>query len=57
VLESPEKNNEEYLDKRVEELLKLDDSELEKLAEAGKERQKAEEMAEIKAIERSHKVG
>lgn len=57
VLEDPEKNREEYLDKRVNELLKLNESELQKLAEAGKERQQAEEMAEIKAIERSHKVG
>lgn len=57
VLEDPAKNTEEYLDNRVEELLKLSDNELLKLAEAGKERQKAEEMAEIKAIERSHKVG
>ena len=57
VLEDPGKNTEDYLDKRVSELLKLDVSELEKLSEQGKERQKAEEMAEIKAIERSHKVG
>ncbi|MCA9366322.1 HD domain-containing protein [Candidatus Kaiserbacteria bacterium] len=57
VLENPEKNTEEYLDARVLELLKLPENELISLAEAGKERQKAEEMAEIKAIERSHKVG
>ena len=57
VLEDPGKNTEEYLDNRVTELLKLEESELKKLAEAGKERQKAEETAEIKAIERSHRVG
>ena len=57
VLEDPGKNTQEYLDKRVSELIEMDQSELEKLAEQGKERQKAEEMAEIKAIERSHKVG
>ena len=57
VLEDPGKNTEEYLDKRVSELLKLDEAELEKLSDQGKERQKAEEMSEIKAIERSHKVG
>jgi tRNA nucleotidyltransferase (CCA-adding enzyme) len=57
VLEDPGKNTEQYLDNRVLELLKLSEKELIALAEAGKERQKAEEMAEIKAIERSHKVG
>lgn len=57
VLEDPAKNTEEYLDKRVEELIKLEESDLIKLSDAGKERQKAEEMAEIKAIERSHRVG
>jgi poly(A) polymerase/tRNA nucleotidyltransferase (CCA-adding enzyme) len=57
VLEEPGKNTEEYLDKRVLELISLPETELQKLAEAGMERQKAAEMAEIKAIERSHKVG
>lgn len=57
VLENPSINTEQYLDNRVLELLKLDETELIKLAEAGKERQKEEETAEIKAIERSHKVG
>ena len=57
VLEDPGKNTEEYLDKRVLELNSLPETELQQLAEAGKERQRAEEMAEIKAIERSHKVG
>lgn len=57
VLEDPSINTEQYLDNRILELLKLSESELIKLAEAGKERQKEEETAEIKAIERSHKVG
>lgn len=57
VLEDPTLNTEEYLDKRVSELVKLDDPSLQKLGEAGKERQEEEEKAEIKAIERSHKVG
>ncbi len=57
VLEDPAKNTEEYLDNRVEELLKLEEKALIELAEAGKERQKAEEEAAIKEIERSHKVG
>lgn len=57
VLDDPSKNTEEYLDNRVNELLKLDEKELIRLAEAGKERQKTEEMASIREIERSHKVG
>ncbi len=57
VLENPEKNVENYLDSRVLELLQLDENELQTLAEAGKKRQKAEEEAAIKEIERSHKVG
>ena len=57
VLEDPGKNTVEHLDNRVDELLKLDELELAVLANQGKERQKAEEMAEIKAIERAHKVG
>ena len=57
VLEDPSKNTENYLDKRVAELVKLDISELEKLSEQGKERQQEEEAAAIKAIERSHRVG
>jgi len=57
VLEDPGKNTENYLDSRVAELLKLPENELQELAEAGKKRQEAEEMAQIKEIERSHKVG
>jgi len=57
VLEDPGKNTEQYLDNRVLELLKLSESELMALAEAGKERQQEEETAVIKEIERSHKVG
>ncbi|MBP7006088.1 HD domain-containing protein [Patescibacteria group bacterium] len=57
VLEDPGKNTEEYMDGRVVELLKLSEAELQKLGEAGKERQAEEEAAAIKEIERSHKVG
>ncbi len=57
VLEDPSKNTEEYMDNRVLELLKLSENELKELGEQGKERQKEEELAEIKKIERSHKVG
>ena len=57
VLEDPHKNTEEYMDNRVVELLKLDESELKQMGDAGKERQQEEEEAAIKQIERSHKVG
>lgn len=57
VLEDPARNTEEYLDNRVAELIKLDESSLKELGKAGKERQQAEEEAAIKEIERSHKVG
>jgi poly(A) polymerase/tRNA nucleotidyltransferase (CCA-adding enzyme) len=57
VLEEPDKNTEEYMDGRVVELLKLNEAELQKLGEAGKERQAEEEAAAIREIERSHKVG
>lgn len=57
VLEDPGKNTTEYLDERVKSLINMNEVELEKLSEAGKERQKAEEAAAIKEIERTHKVG
>jgi len=57
VLETPANNTEQYLDKYVDKLLKMPEDELKRLAEAGKEKQEAEETAQIKAIERSHKVG
>lgn len=57
VLEDPNLNTDKYLSSRVAELVKLDDEELKKLGDAGKERQIEEEKAEIKAIERSHRVG
>ncbi len=56
VLEDPTKNTEEYMDERVAELLKLSETKLKQLGEAGKERQAEEEAAALKAIERSHKV-
>ncbi len=55
-LEEPSKNNNEYLECRTIELLKLAESELEKLAAAGKERQIEEEASAIKDIAREHKV-
>ena len=57
VLEDPSRNTEDYLDAKVAELIKLEEAELKKMGEAGKDRQQAEEEAAIKEIERSHKVG
>jgi len=57
VLEDPSVNTEEYLDTRTKALLELEISDLEALAKQGKAKQAAEEAAEIKAIERAHKVG
>lgn len=57
VLEDPSTNTEEHLDNRVKSLISLDISELEGLANRGKEKQAAEEAAALKAIAREHKVG
>lgn len=57
VLNEPSKNTEEYLDRRVHELLTLDETTLISLAEAGKQKQAEEEAAALKAIAREHKVG
>jgi tRNA nucleotidyltransferase (CCA-adding enzyme) len=57
VLENPEKNEENYLDRRTEELLALSIDELTALGEQGREKQAAAEAAAIKDIERSHRVG
>jgi len=56
VLEDPGKNTVEQLDKYTETLLALDISELEALAQRGKDKQAAQEAAEIHAIEREHRV-
>ncbi len=57
VLIDPGKNTEEYLFKRVSELLKLPEADLALLAAAGKEKQSLEEQAALQAIAREHKVG
>ena len=57
VLTDPGKNSETGLETRVLELYKLSESELETLAEAGKEKLAAEEAAALKEIAREHKVG
>jgi tRNA nucleotidyltransferase (CCA-adding enzyme) len=56
-LVDPQKNNEEYLDNRVKELILLDENTLKALGDAGKDKQAAEEAAALKAIAREHKVG
>lgn len=56
VLNEPSLNTEEYLTKKVLELYKLPEDELAKLAEAGKERQAAEEASALREIAREHKV-
>lgn len=57
VLENPANNTEEYLDKRVDSLISMDITELQELADKGKEKQAEEEEAALKAIAREHKVG
>ena len=57
VLIEPGKNTNEYLETRVAELLKLPEVELLTLAEAGKDKQAAEEAAALKEIARQHQVG
>ena len=56
VLDDPGKNTAEYLEKRALELDKLEEAELRKLAEAGREKQATEEAAALKAIARQHRV-
>lgn len=56
VLDNPGKNEKEYLETRVLELYKLDEQELELLAQAGKRKQAEEEAAALKAIAKEHKV-
>ena len=56
ILDDSDKNTTEYLNTRVEELLKLTDDELQKLGEAGKKRREAAEDEEIKHIMEKHHV-
>jgi poly(A) polymerase/tRNA nucleotidyltransferase (CCA-adding enzyme) len=56
-LDNPSKNNQEYMENRALELLKLPDAALEALAEAGKRKQAEEEEIALKDIARTHKVG
>jgi len=56
VLVDPTKNTEKYLETRVIELFKLSENELAELAEAGKEKQAAEEKQALKEIAKEYKV-
>lgn len=57
VLIDPGKNTEDYLKTRVFELLKLSETDLKTLADAGKEKLAAEEASALREIAREHKVG
>jgi len=56
VLDDPQKNTEEYLEKRAAELRVLDDAELRKLGEAGKDRREEEDEAAIQQLRKKHHV-
>ncbi len=56
VLEDPSLNNEEYLQKRAKELMKINEDELKELGEKGKETKSKKEREEIMRIYRKHKV-
>lgn len=56
VLEHPELNTAEYLEKRVKELIALPEEELRKLGEAGKESKEEKEEGEIGAIRKKYGV-
>jgi len=57
VLVDTGKNTAEYLENRTKDLILLDEIELQKLAEAGKEKQAEEEASALKDIAREHRVG
>jgi len=56
ILDNPDANTQEELDKRTSELLSIPEDELQKLGEAGKQRKDAEENEEIKHIMAKHHV-
>jgi poly(A) polymerase/tRNA nucleotidyltransferase (CCA-adding enzyme) len=56
VLDDPTRNTREYLESRARELDVLEDSELQKLGEAGKEKRDDVEFQEVKKLHRKHKV-
>ena len=56
VLDDPQKNTEEYLEKRAAGLMKSEDKELRELGEAGKDRREEEDEAAVKKLREKHKV-
>ncbi|MBI2409862.1 HD domain-containing protein [Candidatus Kaiserbacteria bacterium] len=56
VLDDSARNVHDYLDKRTEELLMLDENELKRLGEAGKKRREAAENEEVRQIMEKHHV-
>jgi len=56
VLDDPQKNTEEYLEKRASELMKLSEKELQEVGEAGKERKETEDKAAVADLRKKHQV-
>ena len=56
VLDDPKKNTAEYLEKRAMDMMQMNDTELKKLGEEGKERKEEEDEAAVKNYERKHHV-
>jgi RecB family exonuclease len=56
VLEEPEKNTSEYLEKRALELLQLSDKELNELGEGGKHRKDIEQKKKVEEIKKKHNI-
>ena len=56
VLENPDKNNEEYLDSRTNELILLDLAQLQQLADQGKQTRDEFEDVEVKKLHAKHQV-
>ena len=56
VLDDPTRNTEEYLEKRVRDILTLSDTKLQELGQRGKDRKEREDQAEIDALRKKHHV-
>jgi poly(A) polymerase/tRNA nucleotidyltransferase (CCA-adding enzyme) len=56
VLDDPERNTPEYLDKRAEELLAMPPAKLKKLGESGKQKREEKEDQEVREIMEKHHV-
>jgi hypothetical protein len=56
VLDDPKKNTAEYLEKRVTTMISMNDEELKKIGEEGKERKNEEDEAAIRKLRENHHV-